>query len=67
MVKAEDSFEFEDKVVKLGSEISNYIIQRKLTISRDYRINYVEKQTIVAYARIFAKGAISSASDTKVE
>lgn len=65
LLKADNVEELEKNLKEIGSNISSYVIQQRLNIKRDIRINYVGTQTILAYSRVIASGAISSASRFK--
>ncbi len=42
--------------------IDNYIFQRRLSINKDIRVNFVKRQNILSYCRYLSKNSISSAS-----
>ena len=60
--QAQNKKSFIDTISTLDEPISNYIIQKKLSITKDLRINYVGNQCILAFWRHIAENQISTAS-----
>jgi hypothetical protein len=62
MMKADSAEEYKFCLRKIGGDISNYIIQKRINIVRDIRINFVEDQNILSYSRFLKINEISTAS-----